>query len=345
MSVVKKNIIANLIGSIWLSLIGFIFIPLYIKYLGVAAWGLIGIFSTLQVVFNLLDMGLSSTLNREMARLSQSSLKGQEMRDLLRTLEAVYWGMALMVGLSIICSSPLIAKYWINSKQLPIITVQHSLILMGVVITLQLPIGLYSGGLMGLQKHVLLNSINTIVGTFRSLGAVLILWLVSPTIHAFFLWQITTSVINVILVIYFLWKNLPVAERKASFKVSLIKGIWRFAAGMSGISALGIILSQLDKIVLSKLISLDEFGYYMLASAIALSIGRLISPIFYSIYPRFTQLVASENFVELKNLYHKVCQLVSVFILPIAIVLFSFPMMYYYYGQKIRCLHKNPTSS
>jgi O-antigen/teichoic acid export membrane protein len=128
----------------------------------------------------------------------------------------------------------------------------------------------------------------------------------------------------VLLLIYYLWKNLPASQQKASFKVNLIKGIWKFAAGMSGISILGIILAQLDKIVLSKLISLDEFGYYMLANAVAMTLGRLISPIFYSIYPRFTQLVVSDNQVELKNLYHKVCQLVSVFILPIAILLVFF---------------------
>jgi O-antigen/teichoic acid export membrane protein len=44
------------------------FIPLYIKYLGVEAYGLVGLFSVLQISFTLLDMGMSLTLSREMAR-------------------------------------------------------------------------------------------------------------------------------------------------------------------------------------------------------------------------------------------------------------------------------------
>ena len=47
---------------------GFIFIPIYISYLGIESYGLIGLFIILQGLLSLLDMGLSPTLNREMAR-------------------------------------------------------------------------------------------------------------------------------------------------------------------------------------------------------------------------------------------------------------------------------------
>lgn len=71
-----------------------IVIPLYIKFLGIEAWGLVGFFATLLVTFGLLDMGLSTTINREMARLSVLPGKEQEMRNLVRTLEVIYWGIA-----------------------------------------------------------------------------------------------------------------------------------------------------------------------------------------------------------------------------------------------------------
>ncbi len=83
MSLLKKNIAANFAGSIWQALIGLVFIPLYIKFMGIESWGLIGIFVTLQAIFGILDMGLSSTLNREMARLSVLPGKEQEMRNLV----------------------------------------------------------------------------------------------------------------------------------------------------------------------------------------------------------------------------------------------------------------------
>jgi O-antigen/teichoic acid export membrane protein len=43
-------------------------VPLYLKYMGAEAYGLIGFFSMIQVWFAILDMGLSPTVARETAR-------------------------------------------------------------------------------------------------------------------------------------------------------------------------------------------------------------------------------------------------------------------------------------
>ena len=81
----------------WQALMAVLFIPFYIKFMGVEAYGLIGIFATLLAIFSLLDMGLASTLTREMARLSVIAGKEQEMRNLVRTLEVIYWGFAISI--------------------------------------------------------------------------------------------------------------------------------------------------------------------------------------------------------------------------------------------------------
>ncbi|MHB0946179.1 MAG: lipopolysaccharide biosynthesis protein [Sedimentisphaerales bacterium] len=329
MNLIKKNIAANFAGSIWQSLMSLIFIPLYIKFMGIESWGLIGIFATLQAMFGLLDMGLSGTLNREMARLSVLPGKEQEMRNLVRTMEVIYWGVAVFVGITVTVLSPFIVHHWIKAGQLSPKAIEQALLIMGLVMALQMPIGFYSGGLMGLQRQVLLNVINISIGTLRGAGAVLILWLVSPTIQAFFLWQIVTSAINIFLLALFLWQRLPHSNNKTVFQKQLLKGIWKFAAGMSGISILGVILAQIDKVILSKMLSLEMFGYYMLASVVAMSLGRFFTPVFYSIYPRFTQLVSINDQDGLKRFYHKSCQFMSVLILPVAVIiaLFSYEII------------------
>ncbi|MGD0339198.1 MAG: oligosaccharide flippase family protein [Bacteroidota bacterium] len=324
MTLLKKNIVANFAGSIWQALMGVIFIPLYVKFMGIESWGLIGVFATLQVMFGLFDMGLSSTLNREMARLSILPHKEQEMRNLVRTLEVLYWGVAVSIGIVVVSLSPFIAHHWIKAGQLSPKTIEQALLIMGFVIALQMPIGFYSGGLMGLQKQVLLNVINIGVSTLRGAGAILVLWLVSPTIQAFFLWQIIISTINTFLLEIFLWRVLPFVEKKVIFQKQLLKGIWRFAAGMSGITFLGVILTQLDKVILSKMLSLEMFGYYTLASVVAMSLNRLIGPVFLGIYPRLTQLVSINDQERLKRLYHQSCQFMSVLILPVAIIIAMF---------------------
>ena len=293
------------------------------------SYGLLGIFTTLQIMFGLLEVGLSSTLTREMARLSALPHKEQEMHNLVRTLEIIYWGIAVFVGIAVVLLSPLITHQWIKTEQLSPKTIEYALLIMGFAMVFQMPIGFYSGGLIGLQKQVLLNIINACMSALRGVGVVLILWLVSPTIQAFLLCQLFISIINAFLLAFFLWRSLPYSENKALFQMQLLKGIWRFTAGMGGISILAVILTQLDKVILSKLLSLEMFGYYMLASMVAMSLGRIFTPVFFSIYPRFTQLVSTNSQDELIRIYHRICQFIAVLILPIAVViaLFSYEVI------------------
>ena len=303
---------------------GLAFIPLYIRFMGIECWGLIGLYTTLQPMFGLLDMGLSSTLNREMARLSVMPEKGQEMRNLVHTLEVFCWSVALMLGVTAASLSPYTAHHWIKAWELPNDTIEQALFLMGIIMALQMPIGFYSGGLMGLQKQVLLNVIAVCMNTLRGAGAVLVLWLVSPTIQAFFTWQIVVSITNVVFLAGFIWRSLPAGDSRTVFQRVLLKGVWRFAAGISGITVLAVILTQLDKIILSRMLPLEMFGYYTLASVVAMSLSRLFGPVFLGIYPRLTQLISLDDTEGLMRLYRQSSQIMSIVILPATAVLALF---------------------
>jgi O-antigen/teichoic acid export membrane protein len=93
---------------------------------------------------------------------------------------------------------------------------------------------------------------------------------------------------------------------------------------MVGITFLALLLTQVDKILLSKLLSLREFGYYTLACAVAGALSMLIGPIFQAFYPRFCELHAQGDTVALTESYHKGAQLISVIAGSAAIVLIFF---------------------
>jgi len=110
-SSLKLNVLANFSGQVWITLIGVLTVPIYLRYLGVKLYGIIGIFWGLQVPLTVLDVGLAPTLNREIARLSTFPDKAQEIRDLTRTLEIPFWLVAVSVGVLTFLISPYVAKY------------------------------------------------------------------------------------------------------------------------------------------------------------------------------------------------------------------------------------------
>ena len=321
---VKRNIIANLLGKGLSAFLSIVFVPYYLKYLGAEAYGLIGLFVALQSIFMLADMGLSGTFARETARLSVLEDGAQQMRDMCCTFEVISIFVGLLTSLVIAAASVFIAENWLNIDHLSLATVSSTIILIGVAIGLQFPFIIYQAGMQGLQRQMLLNALLVGLGLLRGLGAVLILVFVDTSIQTFFVWQVVIGALQLVIGHLLIWRSLPVTFAGSRYNLKLIRSLWRFAAGTAGITLTGILLTQVDKLILTKMLSLEIFGYYTLAGIVASVPGMVAMTFSNAIYPRFTQLVTINNFSELTVLYHVSCQLLTVLVIPMGLVLASF---------------------
>jgi O-antigen/teichoic acid export membrane protein len=327
----RRDTFANLVGRGWVALAALVFVPLYIKLLGVEAYGLVGFAATLQVGLSLLDVGLATTLNRELARMNAGGATetAAHQRDLVRTLEIIYWIAALVTVGLVELAAPAIAGRWLHPERLSTGAVESAVRLMGIVIALQFPFTLYEGGLLGIGRQVALNVLLVVGATLRFGAVVAVLIWVSTTIEAFFVWQVAVSAVQTVAGGWLLWRSLPKAATRPRFRKSILVDVWRFAAGMAGISLTAVVLTQMDKLVVSKLLSLTAFGYYTLAASAAGILYVLFLPLFQAVFPRFSQLTAAGDEQELSALYHRSAQTLAVLVLPAAAVLafFSYEIM------------------
>ncbi len=325
MTQLKVNTVANFLGRGWYAAMSVLFVPLYIQFLGMEAYGLVGFFASLQMLFAMFDFGLGATFNREMARYSELGDRTQDASDLARTLEVVYWIVGVILGFLIFILSDLIAKRWVKADRLDATSIRHAVILMGLVLMLQWPNNLYAGGLRGLQRQVLLNLINAGMATIRGVGAVLILWLISPSINAFFGWQVAVSLLQTSTTGLCLWCCMARTGQRPKVRLGMLRTVWSFAASISVLSLSILLLGQLDKIILSKSLSLTAFGYYSLASTVATALSIPIAPISEALFPKLSQLAARSDDVELGRLYHRGAQLAALALFPTMAIVVFFP--------------------
>ena len=320
----KKNVIANYLGQGWTALMGIAFVPLYIEYLGIEAYGLIGVFAILQAWLTLLDMGMTPTLSREMARYTAGAHTAQSIRDLLRSLEVICFAIASVCGMVIWFVSAWLATHWLQAEKLPVEEVAQAISIIGFVVALRFIESLYRGAILGLQKQVWLSVVGSGLATLRWVGAVGVLVWVAPNIEAFFIWQGLMSVLTILAFAFAVHRHLPSSAQTARFSWFQLKSIWRFAGGMMATTLLVLLLMQVDKIILSRMLNLEMFGYYTLAGTVATVLYLLTAPITQAYYPRFTELVAKGDIAGLIRIYHQGAQLVSVLIVPAALMLVFF---------------------
>lgn len=321
----RRNLIANYLGQAWTAVIGLVFIPVYIRYMGVESFGLIGVFAMLQAWFALLDMGMTPTLNREMARFTAGAHTPQSIRDLLRSLELIALVMSVAIGVLVWAAADWLAADWLRVEKLPMETVSQAIVLMGAVIALRFMEGLYRGAILGLQRQVFYNAANVFFATLRAVGAVAVLAWVAPTIGAYFAWQGIVSVLALFYMAVAANRLLPRPPRPSRYSRQAVRDVWRFAGGMVATVFLSILLTQIDKLLLSRMLDLESFGYYTLATVVVSVIGLLIAPITQAAYPRFTELVTKGDMHRLSQEYHLSAQLVTVLIGGIALMLLFFP--------------------
>jgi len=278
----------------------------------------------LQTWLSLVDMGMKPALSREMARYTGGACSLENIWSLFRSIETIVISIAFFIAIIIFFIADWLASDWLQVANLSPSVVSQAFILMGIVVALQFVESLYTSCLAGLQKQVAQNIVISIMATARGFGAVAILMWVSPTIEAFFIWQGVVSLTTVIICRYLAYHFLPLMPSTTVFSWLSLVTIWRYATGMMGGTLLALLLTQVDKIMLSRMLPLDSFGYYVLAGLVASTVAMFTGPIVAAFYPKFTELLASGDIKALHLAYHQSAQLVSVFMGSIAIVLMVF---------------------
>lgn len=114
----RQNIVASYFSQAYVTLIGIVILPLYIKFMGAEAYGLIGFFTLLQAWFSLLDLGLTPTIARETSRFQSGVLSKLKFKQLYRALSAIFLIIALIGGLCLFYLSDLITNKWLNFNEL-----------------------------------------------------------------------------------------------------------------------------------------------------------------------------------------------------------------------------------
>jgi O-antigen/teichoic acid export membrane protein len=311
-----KNIIANFIGRFWSILSNFLFIPLYIHYLGFESYSIISFTLVIAGLMAVLDAGLTATLSREFARVDNPH---EEKIRIFKTLETSYF---IVIGFCIIfvfTLSGIIAEKWLNLKISDPEKISYFIKIISFDIGFQLLLRFYMGGLLGLEKQVKANMYQVGWGILRN-GLVVVAILVVPTLEMFFIWQAISTIIFAILLRLSLNETLT-GYYKFDFKLkiekSVLKRIWLFAGGMLLISLVSGLNTQMDKIAISKLLPVESLGHYTLAVSLAMGILVLVNPISITLLPRFTALYSAGKSNEASTLFCKINLVVAVLVFSI----------------------------
>ena len=324
---IRRNIVAGYVGQSYTALIGILLVPLYVQYMGVEAYGLVGFFTMLLGWFMLLDMGLTPTIGREAARYNGGATDALALRQLLRGFEGIFIVVGVAGAAALAATAGTIAGHWLKVQQLDLAEVQRSIELMAMIIALRWLCGLYRAAISGFERIVWLNAFNVAIATLRFVVVIPFLIHVGSTPSYFFTYQLAVAVLEAVVLVSKTYRLLPAVDVAGwiRWQWAPIRSVMRFALSAAFTSVVWVVVTQSDKLILSGLIPLTDYAYFTLAVLMANGVALLSSPITGAILPQLTRLYAQGDIVGLNRLYRNATQLMMVIILPIVLVLAFFP--------------------
>jgi len=322
----RRNVIANYLGQGYIAAVGILIVPFYLEFLGNEGYGLVGIFTMLQAWLQILDMGISTTLSREAAKARINDANALFFKKLKFLVVVAFVVIGSLLFLTMLGTQNYIVEQWLDTKLSDEI-IRLSLLAIILSVSLRWCSAPWRSTLVGLEKQVILNITQVIITTLRFPCSLLVMYFSDEKITAFFKYQAVLAVIE--LVTYFILSNKfsPKAEGSIfpdKVFLSSAKSTFKFALAVGFTSTVWVLVTQLDKLLLSSLISLEDYGYFSVAVIAAGGISMLSMPIAQAITPRLTHLFELGDHSGLKEQYSNTTMLVGAIVIPAALMLGTF---------------------
>lgn len=327
MAKLKSNIIFNFLGSAWLGILTLAVTPVQVHFLGVEAFGFVGLITILQVLLGSLDLGISATVTKVVS--SDHSHQRSVSANAVNTASTVYWGIALLIAVLLWLNSAKVAAFWLTRTKLDSATVTLGIQIIAVYLGLRWPVAFYTGVISGLQRMDVLNMVKASVQTLRLVGGVVVLFF-APDLVAFLVWFAISSAVELLVYAVTTYRLLPTLRIWPHFSSASFRDIWKYSAAMNVIALTALVLSQSDRLAVTKLLSLEALGYYSIAYNASIAISLVQSAINSASFPAFSHSFSSGRHEDLLSRYSKASQLMGLVVaLPcFALVFFGHEILH-----------------
>ncbi|WJW81223.1 oligosaccharide flippase family protein [Moellerella wisconsensis] len=313
---VNLNIIANLIGKLAIAGAAFLAVPIYVNILGKESYSLVSLLTTIQAIFILLDGGVSAGYLKQIAFYSKSSIYEKKAFCLSRIIEILFWCISTLIFSILYFSKNILMNEWLNISEKLKPNAQESYIYISIIVSIKFLLLFYYSTLKGYQRFLLINII-TVSATVAKFILAIILLQFFKDISTIFKVYVVISILELIFVKIYADKSFTYKKFNRSIGMDELKKIKIFIGTMALVSLTSAILAQMDKVIISSHVTLEEYSYYAIASLVA-SVPLLISsPMSSAIYPKLVQLV--DDKIELSKFYIRYSMLISLIIFPLSI--------------------------
>lgn len=319
---VQKNVLINFLGGAWAGISIVLSTPVFVAKLGLEGFGLIGFWQLLIYLSMVADLGLGAACARELARSEGRQDGGEHRRALFGLFERPVLVIAGIMAVALVLASGFIAHTWLSFSSFRNDEVERALRWLAISIAGQFLAAFYANALAGMQRMAAMNALQALNNGLRFLGGAG-LAAYTRDITSFFVFQAVIGVASAAVSRAALSRAMgPHAGQPVD--VGPLRQFMLFSGGMFFTAMCGALMSNADRLAVSKLLDGESLGRYSVALTATGLLQMLVFAFHRAFYPRFAQLHASGDTALLRKTYLNACVLLGAVLVPTGIIFLAF---------------------
>lgn len=315
-----KHSIYNLLG-LGLPLVVAVFsIPLLIKGLGDARFGLLTLIWALVSYFGLFDLGLGRALTQELA----SILDGPKHKY---SGQVVVTSLILMLALGFFASGIIFMFAPIGMRYIKSILDYQEAINSVYIISVGMPFILLTSGFRGIleAKHHfgIINAIRLPMGIFTFLGPLLVVLYFDSSLEMIALVLVVGRILACIIHGWYAWLAVSSFHGKLSFNKKLLKPLCFSGGWMTVSNVISPLMGYVDRFIIGFTISAAAVAFYTTPQEIVTKLWIIPGALTAVLFPTFASQIF-KNKAEVRRIFYLSINIIFLSVTPIALCLILF---------------------
>lgn len=325
----KRNIIANYFGQAYAALAAVFAMGIFAHFVPATSYGLLPLYFLVNAAVFTLSNGVAPVLARYVAVFrGEGRLNSSDFERVEGTLQCIIVFFSAVTFFFIALFSEFLVEVWRREDEQSDETLHFIFLLMAASVSLRWFSALYSSGLIGLEKQVVLNCVSIIMVSLQWVGGGSSLWLSGGDLVAFFSLQVCLVFVEAAsLFIIFRSSIRPGPPRLRMPRFYFAEWIRLRVFTLSAIytSAVWVAVAQYDKIVVAAFMEPDAYGALAFSALLANLVVRSALPLNQAFLPRLTVLIAKGDADVALISFRRLTAFVSVLSFSTGAVFFFLP--------------------
>lgn len=332
----KVNVIANFVGVFYSAFIALIILPMCMKYVGPEEFGLVGFFFLVQSVMQVVDFGVSPVIMRLAAEAQSKTRSAFELKEVVRSYELILAITVCVFLMAAFFYGDDFISVWFYGEEIEPKTLKNCFDLVVLAVVAIVFSSIYRSGLIGLERQVVVNIVNVVFLSLRYFSALASLAFSGGDVVIFFLVNFVFLCIELMCLIFVFYSCAP-GDYRAAFKFhkASFKKYYRLGLHVFYVNMIWLIFIQFDRALMSKILTLKEFGYLAVVATLAAGVMQITKPISQAVLPKMTLAFVENDFNRMVYLYRSATEFTAVIAFSVAgfVAFYSQEVMYIWTGS------------